>query len=121
MIDSSKEASKIRVALVEDNAETCRTWAALLDAHPKVQCVATCATAEAALQRIPECQPQVILMDINLEFVPKLPVFEKLNIPACRGGTDLWIGRWKSPRNRLHPYFGSSYEDTSSPVSSIDG
>ena len=66
MIDSSKEASKIRVALVEDNAETCRTWAALLDAHPKVQCVATCATAEAALQRIPECQPQVILMDINL-------------------------------------------------------
>ena len=66
MIDSAKEASKIRVALVEDNAETRRTWAALLDAHPKVQCVAACETAEAALQRIPEFRPQVILMDINL-------------------------------------------------------
>jgi DNA-binding NarL/FixJ family response regulator len=66
MIDSEKEDSKIRVALVEDNAETRRTWAALLDAHPKVQCVAACETAEAALQRVPESQPQVILMDINL-------------------------------------------------------
>ena len=64
--ESLKQDTKVRVALVEDNAETRRTWAELLDAHPRVQCVAACETAEAALQRIPECQPQVILMDINL-------------------------------------------------------
>ncbi len=66
MAESLTEDTRIRVALVEDDAETRRTWAALLDAHPRVQCVASCETAEAALERIPECQPQVILMDINL-------------------------------------------------------
>jgi DNA-binding NarL/FixJ family response regulator len=64
--ESQKQNTKVRVALVEDNAETRRTWARLLDAHPDIQCVAACATAEEALQRIPACQPQVILMDINL-------------------------------------------------------
>jgi DNA-binding NarL/FixJ family response regulator len=66
MSDRAKEDSKIRVALVEDNAETLRTWAELLNAHPRVECVAACESAETALQRIPESQPQVILMDINL-------------------------------------------------------
>jgi DNA-binding NarL/FixJ family response regulator len=66
MAESLRQDTRIRVALVEDNAETLRTWAALLDAHPRVQCVAACETAEAALIRMPECQPQVILMDINL-------------------------------------------------------
>ena len=66
MAESLKQDPRIRVALVEDDAETRRTWAALLDAHPRIQCVAACETAEAALKRMPECQPQVILMDINL-------------------------------------------------------
>jgi DNA-binding NarL/FixJ family response regulator len=66
MTDMAKAGSKIRVALVEDNAETRRTWAALLDAHPRVQCVAACESAEAALQQIPAAQPEVIWMDINL-------------------------------------------------------
>jgi len=66
MTDGAKQDSKVRVALVEDNGDARRTWAALLDAHPRIKCVAACETAEAALKRIPECQPQVILMDIHL-------------------------------------------------------
>lgn len=66
MTNRAKQDSPIRVALVEDNPETLRTWAALLDAHPRVKCVTACESAEAALQRIPESRPQVILMDINL-------------------------------------------------------
>lgn len=62
----AEKGSKIRVALVEDNAETRRTYAALLDAHPRIECVAACETAEAAIEHIPQSQPQVILMDINL-------------------------------------------------------
>lgn len=66
MTESARQDSKIRVALVEDNAETRRTWAALLDAHPRIRCVTACESAEAALQCIPESRPQVVLMDINL-------------------------------------------------------
>jgi DNA-binding NarL/FixJ family response regulator len=66
MTNRAKPDTQIRVALVEDNVETLRTWAALLDAHPGVKCVAACESAEAALQRIPESRAHVILMDINL-------------------------------------------------------
>jgi DNA-binding NarL/FixJ family response regulator len=57
---------KVKVAIVEDSEGARESWAKLLDAHPGVKCVAACESAEAALKRIPECQPQVILMDINL-------------------------------------------------------
>jgi DNA-binding NarL/FixJ family response regulator len=48
------------------DADTRRDLVKLLNAHPRVQCVAVCESAEVALERIPECRPQVILMDINL-------------------------------------------------------
>lgn len=66
MAGGSQQIGRVRVAIVEDNAETLQSWAKLLNAHPRIQCVATCETAEMALQQIPECQPQVVLMDINL-------------------------------------------------------
>lgn len=57
---------KVKVAIVEDNAEARQSLAKLLDASPRAKCVADCESAEEALKRIPGCQPQVILMDINL-------------------------------------------------------
>ena len=56
----------ISVAVVENDAETCAGWVKLLEGHPRVKCVAACESGEAALRRIPDCRPQVILMDINM-------------------------------------------------------
>jgi DNA-binding NarL/FixJ family response regulator len=56
----------IKVAIVEDNAGVRDHWARLLDATPGYQCVQACDRAETALQQLHSCQPDVILMDINL-------------------------------------------------------
>jgi DNA-binding NarL/FixJ family response regulator len=58
--------ANVSVAIVEDNADTRKSWAKLLEAHPRIKCIATCESAEAALKRIPDLCPQVVLMDINL-------------------------------------------------------
>jgi DNA-binding NarL/FixJ family response regulator len=57
---------KIKVGIVEDERAARENWVKILNAHPKLTCVAACATGEEALKRLPDCQPDVILMDINL-------------------------------------------------------
>jgi DNA-binding NarL/FixJ family response regulator len=66
MTEKWKQGMKVNVAIVEDNAEARQSWVKLLEANPRVNCVAACESAEAALNQIPERHPQVVLMDINL-------------------------------------------------------
>lgn len=56
----------IRVAIVEDDRAVRENLAILIDSTPGFACVATCASAEEALQRLPAAAPDVVLMDINL-------------------------------------------------------
>lgn len=56
----------VKVAIVEDDAGTLQGWVKLLAGHPRVRCVAACASAEAAIEQIPDTRPEVVLMDINL-------------------------------------------------------
>ncbi len=57
---------RINVAIVEDDPEVRASWTKILNAHPKLKCVAACESGEDALKRLPECRPDVVLMDINL-------------------------------------------------------
>jgi DNA-binding NarL/FixJ family response regulator len=66
MAESLKQDMIVKVAIVEDDPETRESCARLLNAPPRVRCVAACGSAEEALRVIPNCRPQVILMDINL-------------------------------------------------------
>lgn len=54
------------VALVEDSAPMRRNLERMLRRARGVRCVCACASAEEALKEIPRCQPDVVLMDINL-------------------------------------------------------
>ena len=56
----------IRVAIVEDDRAVRENLAVLIDAAPGFACVATCASGEEALQRLPSVAPDVVLMDIHL-------------------------------------------------------
>ena len=56
----------IHVAIVEDDRKARESWIKILNAHPRLTCVAACASGEEALRQLPECHPDVILMDINL-------------------------------------------------------
>jgi DNA-binding NarL/FixJ family response regulator len=57
---------KINVGIVEDDREIRENWAKVLNAHPRLKCSAACESGEEALKRLPESQPDVVLMDINL-------------------------------------------------------
>lgn len=57
---------KIRVGIVEDDNEVRENWIKVLDSHPKLKCVGACESGEMALKQFADCQPDVILMDINL-------------------------------------------------------
>ena len=57
---------KIKVGIVEDERAARENWVKILNAHPKLSCVAACATGEEALKLLPDGRPDVVLMDINL-------------------------------------------------------
>jgi DNA-binding NarL/FixJ family response regulator len=56
----------IKVAIVEDKTGVRERWASLLEATPGFRCVAACDSGEGALETLPKCRPDVVLMDINL-------------------------------------------------------
>lgn len=58
--------TRITVALVEDDARIRRNLEAMLATEPDIQCVAACASGEEAVAQLPQLQPRVIFMDINL-------------------------------------------------------
>lgn len=56
----------VKVAIVEDNKTTREGLKTIIDLSPGHGCVCVCQTAEEALSLIPQHQPDVVLMDIQL-------------------------------------------------------
>lgn len=56
----------IKVAIVEDSADTREALQVLINGSEGFMCVAACGSAEEALAVIPRCPPDVVLMDIQL-------------------------------------------------------
>jgi DNA-binding NarL/FixJ family response regulator len=56
----------VRVALVEDLPDVRDSWKRLIEGLPGFKCVATYASGEEALRRLPEESVDVVLMDIRL-------------------------------------------------------
>ncbi len=57
---------KIKVGIVEDDHEVRENWIKVLNAHPRLKCVAACDSGEMAVKQFPDYRPEVVLMDINL-------------------------------------------------------
>jgi DNA-binding NarL/FixJ family response regulator len=57
---------KIRVALVEDDRELRKLFGGWLKAVPNLELAGEYADAETAIQRLPQCGVDVVLVDINL-------------------------------------------------------
>ena len=80
------EMESIRVALVEDSDDTRQALAILISGSPGYDCVAACVTGEEALGVLPEKNPQVVLMDIQLPGMSGIECIAKLKelIPATQ-------------------------------------
>lgn len=57
---------QIKIAIVEDDAGICEELQHVLAQAPDLTCVCVCRKADAALRRLPDIAPDVILMDIQL-------------------------------------------------------
>jgi len=55
-----------KIAIVEDNRVIRESLMEFIKADSEFECVYSCATAEKALKEIPKCQPDIVLMDIQL-------------------------------------------------------
>ena len=55
-----------KVGLVEDDAHILASFRAWINNAPDHKCVCACKDAETALIEVPKCNPDVVLMDINL-------------------------------------------------------
>jgi len=57
---------KIGVLVVEDSPVVQLLLVHLLNSDPRLEVVGTAASGEEALERLPRCRPQVVLMDVHL-------------------------------------------------------
>jgi len=55
-----------RIAIVEDSRVIRESLMEFVQTDPELRCVCACATAEEALKVVPEHQPEIVLMDIQL-------------------------------------------------------
>lgn len=56
----------VRVALVEDQEDLCRSWVQIIESFGSFECTCACTSAEEAVRVIPNAHPDVILMDLRL-------------------------------------------------------
>lgn len=60
-------AKRIKVAIVEDNRKLRLDLGDTIANESGLECVATCASGEEALEKLPKAAPDVVLMDIHLQ------------------------------------------------------
>lgn len=62
----SRAKMNITVCIVEDDAELRESISGFIDASPGFKCLGACASAEEALEVIPNVKPKIAIVDINL-------------------------------------------------------
>jgi DNA-binding NarL/FixJ family response regulator len=115
--EKASSNSITRVVLVEDQQELCKQWLEIIDTFDDFECIETCASAEEAIERIPQIRPNIILMDIRLpqmsgiectlrlkELLPATPIViltvvddDDLIFRALEAGADGYLLKWAPP------------------------
>lgn len=68
----------ITLIIVDDHRLIRETWSYILNSDPRFKVIGECATGEEALITIPQKQPDIAIMDINLPGLNGIQVTEKL-------------------------------------------
>jgi DNA-binding NarL/FixJ family response regulator len=112
----------IKVAIVEDNKAAREGLEKIVNLSSDCRCVCTCATAEDALRVLPQHQPEIVLMDIQLpgmsgvecvaELTELLPSAQVIMVTvyedpdrifrALRFGASGYLLKWSAPEEVLN-------------------
>lgn len=76
----------IKVAIIEDHQITREAFEQIINLSPDCRCICTCKTAEEGLLTLPQHQPEVVLMDIQMPGMSGVECTEKLKelLPAVQ-------------------------------------
>ena len=102
-----KNNAMITVSIVDDEKELCRSIATFVNGAPGFRCVSMYHSGEAALERLPKDQPDVVLMDIHMtgingiECAGRLKTYlwqdaDLLNALCKSVGRELTMTEWES-------------------------
>ncbi len=75
-----------KIAIVEDNKVIRESLMEFVQTDSECQCIYVCATAAEALKEIPKCQPDIVLMDIQLPDISGIECTARLKqlLPAVQ-------------------------------------
>jgi len=68
----------ITVSIVDDEKELCKSIETFVNGSPGFRCISTYHSAEAALKRLPQDRPDVVLMDIHLTGMSGIECVQRL-------------------------------------------
>jgi DNA-binding NarL/FixJ family response regulator len=78
--DMKQEPTPVRVAVVEDMPEYRETLSELLRSASGFDCVSACSSSYEALEVLPRCRPEIVLMDIQLPGISGIECVRQLSL-----------------------------------------
>jgi DNA-binding NarL/FixJ family response regulator len=74
----NKSKSEIKVSVVEDSIDYCRTLEMMINATVGMTCLSTHFDGESATRQVPENPPDILLIDLGLPIIPGVEVIQQL-------------------------------------------
>lgn len=75
---------KISIIIVDDHRLVRETWSYILNSDPRFKVLGECESGEDAVAVIPDMEPDVVIMDINLPGISGIDATEQIITSGCR-------------------------------------
>jgi DNA-binding NarL/FixJ family response regulator len=75
--------NKITIIIVDDHRLVRETWSYILNSDPRFKVIGECESGEDAVAVVPQLQPDVVIMDINLPGISGIDATEHISQSGC--------------------------------------
>lgn len=74
---------KITIVIVDDHRLVRETWSFILNSDRRFKVIGECETGEEAVALVPQLQPDVVIMDINLPGISGIDATKQITLSGC--------------------------------------
>lgn len=76
--------NKITIIIVDDHRLVRETWSYILNSDPRFNVIGECESGEDAVSVIPQTNPDIVIMDINLPGISGIDAAEQIIQSGCK-------------------------------------